>query len=378
MIIFIDTFNNSIKTFRAETKKETPFFYEQEFDFDLSLLDNKLKAVSLFTGSEGGAELKKSHGNQLILSDDVLALGVFPLKYVGRQKYQDVFRTQLGIHYPKTDVNYYYDGYEYDRDDKFVYYNYEIAKRETINQIASIFKNSGISIGDRNVFATNFTITDKNVAPYPIPVLIVGKYNSEFIICKGSKVLSINIFGYGSELMLNGDINMDSSYNLNNERALKFATLIKNHIVNDEEVNETNINNSDPSKSLTYPEARELRLLRVPGKEDKLQAYNIHNNFRKFYARLTEITEYYSKSPWFFPLREISVIASSEVMSYLLDVVREDDAIRFVALCKSVNEVAERGITNNPMYQKGVKKERRQFDWKAILNTEIGGKKKKA
>ena len=123
-------------------------------------------------------------------------------------------------------------------------------------------------------------------------------------------------------------------------------------------------------------EPKEIRILKE--KEDKLHAYNIHNNFRKFYARLLEITDYYSKKPWFFPLKEISVVAEPDVMANLIDIVRDDDTVRFVALYQSINDVVEKGIVDNPMYQKGIKKERRKIDWKAILNMEIGGKKKKA
>ena len=139
-------------------------------------------------------------------------LGMMSLKNVGRQKYFDVFTTQLRLSYPRPDLTYYYEGYEYDRDDKNVYYSYELAKRETVNKITTVFKNAGISLGDRNVLASIFCVSDKNTAPYPIPVLVVGKYNSELIIVKGEKILSINIFGYGSELLLDGTHYMNSGY----------------------------------------------------------------------------------------------------------------------------------------------------------------------
>lgn len=376
MIIFIDTFNNMIKTVRLESKKETPYYYEESYDFDLSIFENKLKAISLFSASEGGIELKKGRYHQLILSDDLLGLGQMALKNVGRQKYYDVFMTQVRLSFPKPDVDYFYRGYEYDRDDKNVYFNYEIAKRDYINRLLTVFRNGGISLADKNVFASIFCVRDKNTVPYPIPVLIIGKNNSELAIVKGDKVLSINVFGYGSDVLLDGNSYLNSAYNYDNERCLKLASLIKNHIASGEEINDANINNANAEEALNYIEPKEKRLLKE--KEEQLHAYNIHNNFRKLYARILEITEYYAKAPWYFPLKDINVIASSEVMANLIDITKEDEAIRFVAFYQNVNDIIEKGIVDDKLYSQGIKKERRKIDWKAFLTMEIGGKKKKA
>lgn len=370
MIVYYDIFNNMIKISRKETKKLPAYYFEQYFDFSLLSLENRLKATTMFLSLDETKEMKKDKVNQIVFSDDILGFGIFELPNLKKQNLRDVFDTQFRLYYSNND-NYYYDGYEVSRDDKNVLFQYEFAKREFLNRIILLFRNSDITISDKNVFASTFTIVDKDIAPYPEAYLIVGAYASEIIIVKGDKIVSINIIPYGSIALLDDKQYIHSAYNMNNEKSLKFAGFIKNHIANQLEVTDFNIDHSDPSEGMNIIEPKELRLL----KDSTLSNYTIRNNFRKFYVRLLEILEIYHKEPWFFPLKDINVIADIDVIGYLIDVSAEYNGARFVALGKTVNDYMQNGIRNNPMYSKGIKKERKKFDWKAFLNTDLGGKK---
>ena len=371
MIIFYDTFNNFIKISRASNKKEESYYFEKEFDFDLKSLDNKIKATTVFLGLPEAAELKKDKNNQLIMADDVLGIGTFKMPNLKKQRLSDIFTTTFRLAFA-NDRAFVYEGYEIEKDEKNVTYQYEFARRDSINRLLNVYKNSGVIIDSKNVFASLFAISDKGTAPYPVATLIVGKKNSEFIIVKGEKIVSINIIEYGSEVLLKQEY-LQSGFNYGNEQSLKVAGHIMNHISLRQDVNDENINKTDPKDGLSYNEPKELRVLR----EGPLEQYIIRNNFRKFYTRLLEIVATYSKGPWYFPLKEINVICDTEVLGYLVDISNEDNELRFLSTSDTIDDIFQKGIKNNPMYSKGIKKERRKIDWKAFLNMEIGPKKKK-
>ena len=372
MIIYYDTFNNMIKIYRPESKKAPSFSFEKEFDFDLLNLDNRIKATNIIIGLDVAKELAKEKNHQIIFSDDILGFGIFELPNLKKQRLWDVFVTKFRLSFPNEN-DYFYDGYEVGRDDKNIKYQFEFAKRENINKIINLYKGANIHIISKNIFASLFIENEKNAVVYPIPYLIVGTKNSELIVIKGDKIVSINIFNFGSEMLLNTDKYLNSGYNYNNEEGLRFGGFIKNHIANREEVNDANILKTEPSDGIDFPNPKEIRLL----KGNTLEQYIIKNTFRKFYARLLEILEVYNKDPWFFPLKEINIIAPTEVIAYLIDATTEDNDVRFIALNKNIDDCFMRGIKDNPLYSKGIKKERRSIDWKAFLNMEIGGKKKK-
>lgn len=373
MIVFIDVFSNMIKMFCEESKKTSAFYFEQEFDYSLLNYDNKIKAITVFLKNDEVEELKNDKNNQLIFSDDLMGFGTFELPVMKKQKLYDIFNTRFRMCYTNPDW-YFYDGYEIERNDRNVVFFYEFAKREYLNNIVALFKNAGVSIKEKNIFASTLTIRDKSIAPYPIPVLVIGKHSSEFIIVKGDKVLTTNTFDYGEDLLLDFNNYLNSGYNVHGDESIRFSIFIKEHIVTREEVNDFNIMKTPTDAGLSYTTPKELRIL----KEGTIEPYIIKSNFKKFYARLLEIVDLYSKAPWYFPIKEINVISSPDTIGYLYDVSSEEKEIKFVSLNKNIDDYFKAGIINDPMFSQGIKKERKKIDWKAILNMEIGGKKKKA
>lgn len=372
MIIFIDLYDNDIKLIEEKTPKSEAKVSSIPFTYSLRSTENKIKAITEMLSSDEGEKLKKSLSNTLILPNDVLGLGTFDLPALSKSKLRDVFITRFRLCYPSY-RDYYYNYFEYYRDQKGTVYFYELAKKDSINRLVGAFKNNGIKIKAVNIFASLLKTDDKNLTSYPITTLIIGEYDSELIIVKGGKILSINSIGYGSKVLLNQEFYNHSGYYFNNNEALCFSSFIKNNITAQAEVNDENILDCNPKDSLDPTDPKEIRLL----KEDQLKQYNIKNNFRKYYAHVLEIVDFYAKSPWYFPFKEINVVASHEVHVNLIEAASEDNQVRFVDTNLKIEDIAQNYMTNSSLFVQKSEKERRKIDWKAFFTMEIGGKKKK-
>ena len=371
MIIFIDLFSNCIIFNRNEAKNVKEYFYVQKFNYSLTTLDNKVKAINEINNEELSIELKKERVHDLIISDDILGLGTFDIPVLSRSRMNDVFNTHFRLCYSNPNA-YFVNSFEYSREDKNAIYFYEFAKRSTYNSIINAFKNKGISFKNVNTFASLFANSDKKgPTNYPTATLIIGDYRSELIVSKGSTIFGINSINYGSKVFFEKDSYLNSAFNFNNDEALMFSGFLKENIVNREELNDENIFLVEKEKGLSYSEPKELRLL----KDEHLAIYNYKNAFRKFYARLEDIIEIYAKTPWFFPLKDIYVIASKEVVEGLIEASHEDENINFIDKEISINDLIKKGINKNTLFSKGISKERRKIDWGKLLTMEIGKKK---
>lgn len=373
MKIIINQFDNKIKLIREVSKKQEAFSFEMDVPYQLNTYKAKAKAIQELLTKEEAKELKKDKVNSLLLSDNVVGFGLFELPNLAKNKTKDVFETRFRLNFPNFN-DYFFDSIELSKDQKKVFYFYKFAKRDNVNKLLNLFKTNGVNINSVNTFSSFFVSEDKDANAYPIATLVIGEYDSELIITKGNTVFSVNIFGYGKKVLLNNKEYLNSGYNFNNVEALSFSGFMKNHFLSNEPIEDENILNVKPEDGLSYTSPKELRLL----KEGILDQYIVKNNFRKFYARVTEIIDFYSKEPWFFPLKEINVIGGEEVLNYLTEASKEEKIYHFVDLAISFDTLFEKEIKDCALFKKKgkVKGERRKIDWKAFLNMEIGKKKK--
>ncbi len=373
MKIIINQFDNKIKLVREASKKQEAFSFEMDVPYQLNTYKTKAKAIQELLTKEEAKELKNDKVNSLLLSDNVIGFGLFELPNLAKNKTKDVFETRFRLNFPNFN-DYFFDSIELSKDQKKVFYFYKFAKRDNVNKILNLFKTNGININNVNTFSSLFASEDKDANAYPIATLVIGEYDSELIITKGNTVFSVNIFGYGRKVLLNSKEYLNSGYNFNNNEALSFSGFMKNHFLSNEPIEDENILNVKPEDGLSYTSPKELRLL----KEGILDQYIVKNNFRKFYARVTEIIDFYSKEPWFFPLKDINVIGGEEVLNYLTEASKEEKIYHFVDLGISFDTLFEKEIKDCALFKKKgkVKGERRKIDWKAFLNMEIGKKKK--
>ena len=372
MKIIINQFDNKIKLVREANKKQEAFTFEMDVPYQLNTYKAKAKAIHELLTTEEAKELKNEKSNSLLLSDNVIGFGLFELPNLAKNKTKDVFETRFRMNFPNFN-DYFFDSMEFSKDQKKVFYFYKFAKRDNVNKILSLFKTNGINISYVNVFSSLFVTDDKDSNAYPIATLVIGDYDSELIISKGNTVFAVNIFGYGKITLLNDKEYLNSAYNFNNDEALSFSGFMKNHFLSNDPIEDENILNVKPEDGLSYTAPKELRLL----KENILEQYVIKNNFRKYYARVTEIIDFYSKEPWFFPLKEINVIAPEEVLTHLVEASKEDKLLHFIDQAITFDALFEKEIKDCALFKKGkVKGERRKINWKAFLNMEIGKKKK--
>lgn len=375
MIIILDVFENEIRLIKNDPKKpETNFYLERKFDNTLETFNSRIKVVGDFLKEEEIVNrLKAEKTNNLILTDDTIGYGYFELpgKLV-KNRLQDAFTTKFRMAFPNY-TDYYVDSFELARNESTVYFFYEFAKRESVDMIVNIFKDHGIKITSINEFSYLFAEKEDSATKFPTATLVVGKHESELIISRGNKVLAVNQFGYGSAVVLNGNHYLISGYNYKNTEALSFAGFMKNHIQSDELVSDANIIATDPSRGLNIALPKEFRLL----KDEQLEQYVIRSNFRKFYARIVEILEFYSAAPWFFPMNEIHFVGEIDVITGLVEASQEENQLHFVDLTSNAKELMEKGVGHNPLFDKVAKvKERKRIDWKKFFTMEIGKKKK--
>ena len=370
MIVFIDTFSNSLSFIRGETKKVPAFSKTISIDYSLLTLTGKVRAINEINDQELLDKLKKEKNHQLILSDDVIGFSTFDVPVMSKRKMDDIFTTRFRLCFPNYN-DYFINYYEFTRDEKNVTYFAEFAKRDIVNKIVNAFKSKGVDIKEINNFGSLFTSSDKSFT-YPIATLIVGDYSSELIITKGNSLLSINKIKIGNKVLFNKDYYLHSSFNFNNDESLSFAAFMKESINTREEVNDQNILSMEKEKGISFTTPKEIRLL----KDEHLAQYNMKNNFRKYYARLVEIIDFYTASPWFFPIQEVNVVGNYDVYLHLDEASKEDERISFRKEDKEIEDYVKNGINGNPLYAKRVQKERSKIDWAKFLTMDIGKKKK--
>lgn len=375
MIIIYDVFENKIKLIRTDPKKpETNFYLERKFDYTFVTFSSRLKATGEFLNEQEIVDkLKQEKSNTLILTDDTIGYGYFDLPgKLAKNRLQDAFDTKFRMAFPNYS-EYYSDSFELGKDENTVYYFYEFAKRDSVDLIVNVFKDHGIKINNINEYAYLFTDQEANASKFPIATLIVGEFEIELIITRANKVLSVNQFGYGSNVILNGKRYLNSGYNYKNNEALSFAGFMKNHIQSAEAVTDANIMATDSTKGLNIPLPKEFRLL----KDEQLEQYVIRSNFKKFFARIFDILDFYSHSPWYFPMSDVRVIGDMDVITGLVEVSDGQNQIHFVDINSKAKEMIEKGVGHNSLFNKVAKvKERKKIDWKKFLSMEIGKKKK--
>ena len=371
MNILICSFDSSIKIGRQATKKVPSYFYEVQFDYPLTTIDNQLKALAEFFNNDEAKLLSSEASNDLIISDEAIGFGTFDLPHLSRFRVKDVFNTRFMVNYPNY-KEYYLDSYEFNRNQEGSVFFYSITKKSNITKLKDFFKSKSVNIRNINYFANNYINSFENKSIYPIATLFVGSNYSELIISKGANVLSINSFDYGSNLLLDGDKYLFSSYGYNNDISKKYAGFIKENFATKEIVSDENIIKTDSSKGLSLSLPKEVRVL----KNQVLANYNIKNNIRKYYAMLLDITQFYSTSPWFLPLGEIKLVCTDEFYESLIANTEDYKDIKFIRCENNVAKMVEANINNNHLFTSSLKGERRKIDWKKFFSFDIGKKKK--
>ena len=111
-------------------------------------------------------------------------------------------------------------------------------------------------------------------------------------------------------------------------------------------------------------------------KDEMLASYQIKNNFRKYHALIGDIISHFSNAPWFLPLMEIKTFASEEVLSRLNELSPQSGDLVFThGDFPTLMNMFESPVAKNPLFDSGIRKERRMFDWRKLLTMEIGKKK---
>ena len=366
MTIFIDILNNAILFLKGNAP-----LYKKEYDYSLSIFDNKVKAIYELQNDEGFKMLNKGKGNDLVLSDDLVGFGNFDVPTINKRNEKDIFLTQFRLAFPNY-LNYYVSSFELSRSDKHVNYLYSFMKIEYLDILVSAFNNVGVDIANKNTFNQLVMSNGKNNNPYPRIFLVIGKYNSEIFITKGNNIIANNFFSLGEEELDTGNEYLYSAYNRNNKEALSFSGFIKNSLSSNKDVHEDEILAFDSDSAVKYNEPKQIRLLR----DQSLKQFLVKNNYKKYYSRIIDFLNYYKGAPYFIPVNNTTVISSLETFNNLNEISKEDNTLSLTHNEFSYSLFNNQKINNNPLFSSRLKQERRKIDWKAFFNMEIGKKKK--
>ena len=371
MNIMICSLDNSIRIGRMATKKTPSYFYEANFDYPLTTIDNQLRALADFFKNDEAKILASESSNDLVITDETIGFGTFDLPHLSRFRVKDVFNTRFKVNFPNY-KEFFLDSYEFNRNQDGSVFFYSIAKKNHISKLKDFFKSQSVNIRNINYFANNYINNFESKTIFPIITLFVGADYSELIISKGTSVLSISSFEYGSKLLLDGSQYLVSAYGYQNEKSKKYAGFMKDNFATKEIVTDENILKADANKGLSVALPREVRVL----KDQMLFNYNIKNNIRKFYTMLLDITQFYSTAPWFLPLGEIKIVCSDEFFNTLIVNTIDYSEIKFVRCENDIVKMLDSPITNNRLFSSSLKGERRKIDWAKFFSFELGKKKK--
>ena len=371
MNIYLDTFNNTIKLYKKESNKDPSFSYELEFSYSLNTPENRNKAITELLSKEESQILRTEKPISLIVGDDLVAFGLFNLPPLSRFKIKDVLMTRFKMVFPNYQ-SYYFNYEEYEKKKEETIYFYRIAKKDNVDSLINLFKTNNISVNKVDFFANDIVRKLNSENQFPVARLIIGKNQSELIICKGKLIISINTFKYGNDVLLNENVFLDSAYNLNNDQSLQYAGFIKENFASKIASTDENIQKSTAKPVLNFSKPKELRVL----KSNAIGPYKVRNNIRKFYSAILDIMDYYSQSPWFLPIREIETYCDENLFEIINEISSSEGNIAIQKGTANIDEMYRLDIENNTLFNQTVKGERKKFDWAKFLTLEIGKKKK--
>ena len=373
MNLLVSSLDNSIKIYKAPSKKTESFFDEAFFDFSLSSPAGQLNALSDFFNSEISKPVKDEQSIDLIIDDSAIGFGTFNLPRLSMFKVNDVINTRFKINFPNY-KDYFMSHYELLKNENGSVYLYSICKRKLIDDYKDFFKGHNVSIHNITFFSDYYISFLNSKTDFPLATLIVGQNNSLLIISKNTVLLSVNTFDYGDKSLLSGEEYLHSPYFSNNVESKKYSCFVKEHFATKDVVTDDAVKKSDPNKALSTSLPKETRIL----KGNSLINYYIKNNIKKYCSMVLDVTSFYSSSPWFLPIGDINVICSDIFYEHLSEFEKSNENIKFNRLNYDMKTIMTKDVVNNKLFKSVVKGERRKIDWKKFFTMEIGKSKKKA
>lgn len=371
MNLLIDVFGDRLLLHKNGTKKVPTFDKQIVLDREINNYKDLLQVLESFLDSEDAKLLQNDQNNSIMLLNFGISYGLISLPKLSKSKALDIFHTRFRLYFPSYE-KYYLDQMEYSRSTNEISYYYVMLKREATEQILEMFKNKGIIFKSVDYLAHHYLNIKENKAPYPTASLFIGRTYSELTITNGDKVISISQIEYGQNILLDGDIYLNSPYNFENDSALKFAEFAKRNITEKQILNDENIKKTELNTSLLAPQPKELRIL----KDNALNQYKIRNNIRKFVSMIEDILGDYAKTPWFLPIKEVDVYSSDDFFNKLIEYGTKESSITFNKQVVDVEKLLTFDIQNNNLFTNKIKSARRKIDWAKFFSMEIGKKKK--
>ncbi len=371
MNLLIDSFRNMILIYEEGTKKIQDFWHEKTFDYSLKGLANIQKAIIELVKDDESLRQRLSKGTNVVIPDNGIGFGLFELPLLSKYKLKDVFLTRFKSCYPNYE-SFFVSEYEYERNDAAALHFYTFCKKELTQGITSALKGIGSSANNMDFYASTFALSADTKSLFPHATLFVGKQDAELILNKGGKVLFIHDFGFGLDWLNASDSFVESAYNQSNQKALQFSSFATENFAKKIVVCDENIEKTIPNATLSLPSPKEVRIM----KDDVLATYMTKNRFRKFYCLITDIVTRFASAPWFLPITSIEVVCQEDIAASLNAVEADSAELTFVYQGKEpFASIAKGPVSHNRLFDSGVKKERRRFDWKKLLTMEIGKKK---
>ena len=373
MTLFIDALNNAILVFQKAGKKGPGIFRRKEYSFPLNDFDNQKKAIADFLTSQEGIPLFGAKNVDVVLSDLHVGYGSFELPSLSHFKVRDAFETRFKLCYPQFQGMFVHSE-EYERTNASVMVQYEFAQKKEFDEIIGLLRNNNVSVANIDYFSSHFIAKPNKSNAFPQVTLVMGLGDSEVIISKGNQILCTYFIGYGTSRLDSGLDYISSPYFMDNELACRFAGYTKGNFASRSALSDDSINRTDPESGLSFAMPKETRILRG----ESLENYYVKNGYRKLVSIVTDIMLRYSDTPYFIPSSEIKVIGQDVSTSHLLEASKEYETVRFIPHRFDLMAGLEESVGANPLFNSGVKKERRRFDWSKFLTMEIGGGRKKA
>lgn len=362
----------SIKTTAKEEKKGIVVNDVYSEVGTIKTHDDFFKFLDSFLGSEKGDLLRKGSDNMVIIPDSFIGFGYFDLPAFSKMRLKDVFEIKFKLSYSEFQ-NYYVDYFEYARTKTGTTYFYSICKKSDIEEFKSHFDKFDIKYSHINYFSkyiANYLTHDKNVFPHA--VLIVGENNSEIIIHNGKNPVCASILDYGYNKINDIERFIETPYDDDNRVNFVYSNFVGDNFATKVPHTDENILKYRADSDLFSQKPRELRVL----KDELLDNYTKKNNIRKFYSRVADVFDYYSKDPWFQPISEIIVFTERDFFLNFVETVEEFSTYKFIHHGSNISKIFELPIGTNVLFTKSLKAERRKLDWKKFLATDIGKKKK--
>ena len=371
MNIFIDSLTNSIIACDLQKKKVQTGALKMEFKFPLRTKANKIKALTDFLNSEEGKAISKDESVSLILSDDCVFTGCMQFPPFSGRKLNDAFETKFKICYPSF-LQYFVDYSMYERNTSNSFMVYTISKIDQVDEFKRVFKSFNFELKNIEYFSNLLTYDLDSKINLTNPKLVFGTNSTELVFIKGKQVVGRTLIRLGTKDLFDDTSYLDSTYNLNSDEAFKYATLHKLNFDTKDEISDELIQQQAIDDSFNATKPREVRLL----KDESLKNYCLKQLIRKIHSHICDSIDLYSKSPWFFPIREIEVIGDERVVE-LLNSASSENEVKYIKSNVSLDTLYAKKVNNNVLFTKTLKQvERRKIDWQKFFSMEIGKKKK--